>query len=267
MKKYIYILFSLFIILPISSCNNALYDEINKNNSNIDSEYISDQNSITNSNHIHNISDKWTYDETYHWHEATCCPNIKENIEEHNFDGQICTICNYETTYDYKLEFVLSENSYYRLKKAELYNENATIKIPSIYKSLPVKEIESYVFTDCNVKNISIPNSITRIWSYAFFNCKKLERVVIPDSVVDIGYHTFEGCSNLSYVKLSKNISGIKYNDFYNCYILETFDIPSDSKLQYISEYAFANCLKLKNIILPESVKKLGYIVFIIVLI
>lgn len=36
--------------------------------------------------HVHTPSEEWTYNETYHWHEATCDDtNKKFSVEEHSF--------------------------------------------------------------------------------------------------------------------------------------------------------------------------------------
>jgi len=72
--------------------------------------------------------------------------------------------------------------------------------------------------------NSVIPEGVTSIGSYAFWNCTGLTSVVIPDSVTTIGYYAFEGCTGL-----------------------ETVTIPAS--VTFISEYAFANCSALTTVI------------------
>lgn len=45
----------------------------------------------------HTYSSEWSYDETYHWHGATCqhTSELKDK-EGHIFDGNVCTVCHYE---------------------------------------------------------------------------------------------------------------------------------------------------------------------------
>ena len=47
-------------------------------------------------------------------------------------------------------------------------------------------------------KNTIIPESVTAIASYAFFNYNDLDKLIIPDSVTEIGELSFSGCNNLT---------------------------------------------------------------------
>ena len=47
----------------------------------------------------HTYSAEWSYNETEHWHEATCGHNVKKDTAKHSFDeNKKCTVCNYVTT-------------------------------------------------------------------------------------------------------------------------------------------------------------------------
>ena len=46
--------------------------------------------------------------------------------------------------------------------------------------------------------SFTIPNSVTSIGDWAFYNCTGLTYVTIPDSVTNIGEWAFYGCSKLS---------------------------------------------------------------------
>lgn len=48
--------------------------------------------------------------------------------------------------------------------------------------------------------SVTIPNSVTNIGEYAFFNCINLTSVTIPDSVTSIAYSAFYSCSQLNKV-------------------------------------------------------------------
>ena len=55
--------------------------------------------------HVHTFSSEWSYDETYHWHDATCGHTVISDLEEHSFSdvtdpdtGKVlhtCSICGY----------------------------------------------------------------------------------------------------------------------------------------------------------------------------
>jgi hypothetical protein len=48
---------------------------------------------------------------------------------------------------------------------------------------------------------MTIPNSVTKIGSYAFSGCTGLTEVTIPNSVTSIGYSAFKGCTGLKWIE------------------------------------------------------------------
>jgi len=73
----------------------------------------------------------------------------------------------------------------------------AVITIPAIHEGKPVTTIADNGFLGyTNLTSIVLPNGITRIGSYAFYQCENLVSVVIP-TVVVIGNFAFDGCSSL----------------------------------------------------------------------
>lgn len=57
-----------------------------------------------------------------------------------------------------------------------------------------VTNIGQYAFYNCStITSVTIPNSVTSIGSYAFHNCSGLTSVTIPNSVTIIGDHAFYG--------------------------------------------------------------------------
>ena len=50
------------------------------------------------------------------------------------------------------------------------------------------------------VEDLVIPNTVTEIKAYAFYNCDSITSVTIPDSVTSIGYEAFYNCDSLSTV-------------------------------------------------------------------
>jgi hypothetical protein len=67
--------------------------------------------------------------------------------------------------------------------------------------------IADSAFGGCSrMTNIVIPDSVTRIGSYAFEDCSSLTSVVIPDNVTTIGNYAFDGCSSLENITLLAKI-------------------------------------------------------------
>ena len=70
-----------------------------------------------------------------------------------------------------------------------------------IFNGSKIMNIEPYTFKNCvNLKEITLPESLTMIDYGAFFGCSSLTKVVIPDNVFEIGKTAFDGCEKLATV-------------------------------------------------------------------
>ena len=77
----------------------------------------------------------------------------------------------------------------------------------------------TFTVTDCDESavHVVLPDGVTHIEGYAFFNCASLTEITMPDSVTDIAYSAFEGCSALGLVILSGNTVSIAESAFARC--------------------------------------------------
>ena len=113
--------------------------------------------------------------------------------------------------------------------------------------------ISDYAFYNCkSIKSILIPTSVTNIGNYAFASCLNISYVTIPHSVTDIGNYAFYLCQNLISVTLGNTVKSIGNYAFYNCANLSSINIPNS--VTDIGNYAFSGCDALSNIIIPDSV-------------
>ena len=62
-----------------------------------------------------------------------------------------------------------------------------------------------------------MPDSVTTIGDYAFFNCTSLTSVVIGNSVTTICYSAFFNCTSLTSVVIGNSVTTIGYSAFSNC--------------------------------------------------
>lgn len=116
-----------------------------------------------------------------------------------------------------------------------------------------VTSIEKYAFYECNnLDSIVIPESVTSIGEYAFYGCRCLGSIVIPGSVKDIGNCAFWHCGHLTSVELRKGIRRIGYLAFSGCYSLKSIIIPDGVKT--IDDSVLSECRSLESVVIPEGV-------------
>ncbi len=104
------------------------------------------------------------------------------------------------------------------------------------------------------IRNVTIPESVTQIMSYAFSDCTSLSSICIPASVDSIGDYAFSGCTGLTSAQIGSGKIG-KYA-FSECSNLVNIEI--EPGVRTIDNYAFSNCTSLISITLPDSVTSIG---------
>lgn len=97
-----------------------------------------------------------------------------------------------------------------------------------------------------------IPEGVTYIGSYAFYNCRALTSLEIPDGVTDIGDYAFFNCFSLTSLKIPSSVTYIGERAFCNCAPLTSLNIPSS--VTRIRAQAFYLCLSLASLEIPSSV-------------
>ena len=94
------------------------------------------------------------------------------------------------------------------------------------------------------LKEVILPESITTIDTYSFYNCHSLTTVNMPDSLRLINYAAFYQCYELSVsLVLPPKVNKIDSYAFYRCYKINSLTL-SDS-LTTFGSYAFQQCSKI----------------------
>ena len=109
---------------------------------------------------------------------------------------------------------------------------------------------------EAKIKEIIIENGVTKIGTYAFYNCYNLTSVTIPNSVKSIGDYAFYGCSGLFYVTIPNSVKSIGDYAFYGCSGLYASYIPNS--VESIGNYTFEECSGLLYVTIPTSVTSIG---------
>ena len=179
----------------------------------------------------------------------------------HNFDGTVCSTCNYTIP---KSTDGLEFTSYYDGKSYICTGigscTSSQIFIGS-YNNKPVKAISYDAFKNCfYLTSVTLGDSVISIGSSAFKNCSRLTSIVISDSVTTINGGAFEDCHNLTHVKLGNSITSIEDNTFYSCSNLTSVVIPNS--VRSIGDYAFYDCDNLKSVTLGNRVTSIGHEAF-----
>ena len=183
-------------------------------------------------------------------------------ISNHNYVNNVCTVCN--------------------AKEPGLYNENGAmlctweesgINVASDYTADTYKTNTGspyYVITNSYpaTTNIVIPDSVEKIGSYSFDECKALTSVNIPDSVTNIGECAFINCSSLTSITIPQNVITISNGAFKDCTSLTNVVFEENSALQTLGrEYptsdkyyygVFQGCTSLQSIEIPDSITSTG---------
>jgi uncharacterized protein YjdB len=112
------------------------------------------------------------------------------------------------------------------------------------------------VYTDFDLQ-VSLPSTLTEIGGYAFASCPRLKQISLPDLLILIDRHAFSGCSKLTNVNIPPKAALGMYA-FNGCSELTQVAFLPRPEIKDIPNYAFANCTKLKTVVIGENVNDIG---------
>lgn len=100
-------------------------------------------------------------------------------------------------------------------------------------------------------KSTIVPNTITKIGSFAFYGCTGLEKITIPNSVTSIEQCAFQGCKGLKEVNIPNSVKKIALQAFTGCSSLTSIAIPFS--VTSIDNSAFGFCSSITSIIVDKE--------------
>ena len=118
--------------------------------------------------------------------------------------------------------------------------------------SNPIALTHSLSINGTSVTDLVIPDGVTQIKQYAFYNYSSLTSVTIPSSVTSIATTSFYGCSGLTEVTIPNSVTSIGNHAFYNCSGLMSVTIGNS--VTGIGFQAFDNCSGITSIVCYATV-------------
>ena len=76
------------------------------------------------------------------------------------------------------------------------------------------------------ITELIIPDSVTNIGNYSFYNCSGLTSITIGNSVTSIGDYAFDDCSGLTNITIPDSVTSIGRYAFFGCDKLTSITIP-----------------------------------------
>ncbi|MCR4962017.1 MAG: leucine-rich repeat protein [Lachnospiraceae bacterium] len=80
-----------------------------------------------------------------------------------------------------------------------------------------ITTIGNAAFAGCEIAEIDIPDSVSKIDAAAFKNCNKVKSIALPDGIETIEKETFKGCAELTTVMIPKSVKLIDEDAFSEC--------------------------------------------------
>ena len=120
-----------------------------------------------------------------------------------------------------------------------------------------ITEIDEFAFYNCSgLQSVRVPDGVTEISPFAFAGCSGLRSVTIPDSVTEIGDSAFANCPALQSVTIPDNVTRIGKSAFDGCSDLQSVEFPHN--ITEIGDFAFSDCAALRFIAIPDGITDIG---------
>ena len=146
------------------------------------------------------------------------------------------------------------------LEAIELQAFSGSQKLASVVFPASLKKIGSQAFLGTHLEEVVFSAELQEIDDEAFRGVAELTSVTLSNNMQRIGYQAFSDCEQLSkvaYVGEMKTADCmVEIGAFQNCTSLTSFAFPQS--LSEVQGWTFVGCRKLKEIIFPKSVKKVG---------
>ena len=99
----------------------------------------------------------------------------------------------------------------------------------------------------------TIPDSVTSLGVYCFYDCTSLTNITIPDSVTSLGSSCFYCCTSLTSITIPASVTSLGSSCFTFCTSLTTVRIERTADIVTLGTNGFAGCRVLTTIYVPNT--------------
>ena len=129
---------------------------------------------------------------------------------------------------------------------------NSQLGAGNLYLEIEQNDVfPKYAFIACTIKELILPNSITKIDKYAFNYCKGLSSITIPNSVEAIEQSAFNNCEDLISIIIPSSVTSIGSQAFESCTSLLSVSIPKS--VTHLGWGVFSGCSSLSSIVIENG--------------
>ena len=104
-----------------------------------------------------------------------------------------------------------------------------------------------------NLESITIPDSVTKMHAYTFYDCGNLKSVELSNNLQLIGGMSFYNCTSLTEITLPASVKNIDGAAFYDCSNLTTVNSLATTPPTLGGDDVFAGCNENVKIYVPDS--------------
>jgi hypothetical protein len=186
-------------------------------------------------------------------------------------DGEIF-VPEYEDKFVNGFGAAIKSHSYEQIGVIEFYGDVSTVgnfqerypmshRLKSIYLPEGLSSISDYAFFECKeLEDVWLPETLQSIGTEAFYRCNKLSTIAIPNSVTEVNSRVFAECESLVEVAIPDSVESIGDGLFSMCPNITT--VKLSNSITTIPMLCFSGCAKLEAIEIPELVETIGEYAF-----
>ncbi len=150
------------------------------------------------------------------------------------------------------------------IRITKYHGNDEVLTVPAEIDGKKVLEIDNgdaadFIFYDfereVHIKEITLPEGLTKIGNFAFAHLPELKTVHIPESVTSFGDAVFMECTSLENVILPEGLTELN-DTFERCASLSEITVPESVEVLFNT---FEDCTGLTSIVIPENVREIDY--------